>query len=341
MARPKREPEPPEEPVLEGPQEPDELEQAIAGLPRDHSVIALYRIPDQGKPRYVTKLAPDEFDLEQIKRQYGGGRFRYVATQEGIKVQQGHFEIEGEPVLPGRREEASHASEAFGVLGAKLDRLAAGLEARPASEGQDKLMGILVAKLLADKGDSEEKLLEKLSTYKTLFGGGGESSNFTMILEAIKQGMLLSGEGAGASPWVYIMDKLGPSIEKTVEAITSRGSGPEKRPLPPAPVAIQVSDAFRPFAALLKPYLPALIASASVDASPDSWADIIQAHVPEKEREALTAWLRGETWFRDLCGLDNKISLQAAWWQELRGFLLGEPETEEPGDEEPEQPEAA
>ena len=192
MARPKREPEPPEEPVLEGPQEPDELEQAIAGLPRDHSVIALYRIPDQGKPRYVTKLAPDEFDLEQIKRQYGGGRFRYVATQEGIKVQQGHFEIEGEPVLPGRVEQASHASEALGVLGAKLDRLAETLTARP-SESQDKLLGILVAKLLADKGDSEEKLLEKLSTYKTLFGGGGESSNFTMILEAIKQGMLLSG----------------------------------------------------------------------------------------------------------------------------------------------------
>lgn len=338
MGRPRKQELPPEEEAPELPPEPDELEQAIADLPRDFSVITLYRIPDQGKPRYVTKLTPEEFDLEQIKRQYGGGRFRYVALQAGVQVQKGTFEIEGEPVLPGRREEASPVSRDVAALGEKLDRLADSLAARPASEDKDKLMAVLMAKLLENREDGEEKLLGKLSAYKAILGGG-ESSNFAMILDAIKQGMLLSGEGAGASPWVYVIDKLAPSVEKIAGAFSTRGE-PEKRPLVPAPVP-QVSDAFRPFAALLKPYLPALIASASVNASPESWADIIESHVPEKEQAAMAAWLRGETWFTDLCGLDNKISLQAAWWQELRGFLL-EPESgEEPGgDEGPEQPEA-
>jgi hypothetical protein len=324
----KREPDPPDPPFIpETSQEPDELEQAIAGLPKDFSVITLYRIPDQGKPRYVTKLTPDEFDLEQIKRQYGGGRFRYVAIQEGIQVQKGHFEIEGEPVLPGRREEASPVSRDLAALGDKFDRLADSLTARPVSEDKDKLMAVLMAKLLEQKEDSEEKLLAKLSAYKAVLGGG-ESSNFTMILEAIKQGMLLSGEGAGASPWVYIMDKLAPSVEKIAGALT-RGE-PEKKPLAPAPV-LQVSDVFRPFISLLKPYLPALIASASVNASAESWADIIQDNIPEQDFASMQTWLRGETWFKDLSELDRRITLQAAWWQTLRSLLLEPPEGEEPG----------
>ncbi len=275
---------------------PDELEAAIAGLPQDSSVVTLYRIPDQGKARYVTKLTPEDFDLEQIKRQFGGGRFRYVATQDGIKVQQGHFEIEGEPVFGGAKREEPVSRE-VSALGEKLDRLVDTLGARPQSDFQEKLLTILL-----ERGGMHPELLAIVQALAARGGGDREpsqASQLTMLLDAIKQGMMLSG-GGETHPLIYAIEKLSPSIEKTVNALTA-GRPPEKTVEKPAVQAPQVSEACRPFVPLLRMYLPALIAGASMNASAETWADTIEENVPPGELAAMRTWLQGETWFKDLC----------------------------------------
>lgn len=332
------EPEPEPTPEILG--TPDELEQAIAGLPQDSSVITLYRIPDQGKARYVTKLTPEDFDLEQIKRQFGGGRFRYTALQDGIKVQHGTFEIEGEPVLGGaRREEASPVSREVAALTEKLERLVDTLGARPQSDFQEKLLTILLEDRKSRGGLDPELVAAILAAARG--GGGGEpsqASQLTMLLDAIKQGMMLSG-GGGTHPLIYAIEKLTPSIEKTVNALTSQPGAKPAVPEKPALVP-QVSEAFRPFIPLIRPYLAGLISAASVNSNPESWADIIEDTIPQKEQGAMRSWLSGDTWFSDLCALDRRISLQAGWWNTLRGILL-EPGEAPVGEEEEPEPEAA
>ncbi len=342
MGRPRKQELPPEDVGPELPPEPDELEQAIADLPRDFSVITLYRIPDQGKPRYVTKLTPEEFDLEQIKRMYGGGRFRYVALQAGVQVQKGTFEIEGEPVIAGRKEEASPLAGGLAALGDKLDRLSETMTARPASDMQEKLLTTLIAKL-ADRQNDGERLLAQLAALRAagLLGGGGEGAQGSSLLEAVrlvKEGMMLSGGGEGGpvNPFMYAIEKLTPSIEKTVNALTEGKGKPVEKPVPTMP---QVSEACRPFVPILKLYLPALITGASMNASAETWADTIEENVQTEQLEAMRTWLHGETWYKDLCTLDRRIALQAAWWGTLRGLLLEPPEGEEPGGGEVEEPE--
>lgn len=219
------------------------------------------------------------------------------------------------------------------------------LQGRPASDFQEKLLTALIAHLSQEKKtDGEEAFLGKLAALRAagLLGSSGSGEQGSMLLEAVKlvkEGMMLSGgrEGGPASPFLYAIEKLTPSIEKTVDALTAgKGGQPPKVERP----VLQVSEAFRPFVPLIRPYLPALVSAASVNSNPESWAEIIEEAIPEKEREALRGWLQGDTWFRDLCGLDRRISLQAAWWHALRSLLLEPPEGEEPGGGEPE-PEAA
>lgn len=330
------EPEPPSVPEFVGP--PDELEQAIAGLPQDSSVITLYRIPDQGKPRYITKLTPEEFDLEHVKRQFGGGRFRYVALQDGIKVQEGHFDIEGDPILGGGKREEPVSRE-VSALGEKLDRLVDALSSKPASDLQEKLLTAVIAKL-ADRKEDHGDFLSQLAALRAagLFPSGGGEGHGSHLLEAVKlvkEGMMLTGGGeGGTNPWLYAVEKLAPSIEKTVDALTAgKGGQPEKPVEKPVPT-VQVSEACRPFVPILRLYLSALIAGASMNASPETWADTIEENVPPDQLILMRTWLQAETWFKDLCILDRRIGLQAAWWQALRILLLEEtvPE-EEPGPE--------
>ena len=155
-------------------------------------------------------------------------------------------------------------------------------------------------------------------------------------VKLVKEGMMLSGGGEGGpvNPFMFAIEKLTPSIEKTVDALTTGRGAPQEKPVEKS--VLQVSDAFRPFIPLLRPYLPALVSAASINASPESWADIIEESVPEKEREAMRTWLQGETWFKDLTALDRRITLQAGWWHGLRDLLLEPPEAEQEPEPEPE-----
>lgn len=327
--------------------EPDEVERALAGLPSDTSHITLYRVREEGgRPRFIAKLSPGEFDLELIKNAHGGGKFNYVAVRNGIEVGRGTFEIEGESIIfkkpqtrgDGNEPPVEYASR-DAALTTKLDEVIRTLTA-PRSSELTELVKVLLVSLVQSKStsgeDVEGKMLERLITYKNLFTPSGQGSDLNLVLGAVKEGLAL-GSGGEASPWMIFAEKFIPVLERSIDKVVEERKRvvPVSAVRPSPPQLTGASPEFMVVAPMLRPYLPAMILSASHDGNPGAWADIIEPLIPSESKEKCRTWLQGETWFRDLCACDVRIQAQAAWWGELRELLLKgpeaprEPETEE------------
>ena len=114
--------------------------------------LLLYRECPDRKLRYLTTYAPEAFDLKQIRRRFGGGRFWVFAKRWGKIIRRRVFEIEGQPII--RRRGWNSASTAGSAVGDLIDELAAELrtcrmEVATLKERQEelqRLLGFLVQK---------------------------------------------------------------------------------------------------------------------------------------------------------------------------------------------------
>lgn len=106
--------------------EPDEVAAAFANLTVKSDVqLPLYRERPHGTLAYLTTFTPNTFDLTQIRRQYGGGRYCVYVTRDGCHVNKRRFALEGAPII---RTRASGSTTMAGkTLGRFLDQVPAEL----------------------------------------------------------------------------------------------------------------------------------------------------------------------------------------------------------------------
>ncbi len=319
-----------------------DLEQALSGLPQEDSIIYLYRMYDRGRPKFLGKLEPGEFDLEGIKDQYGGGRFRYVAKKSGAIYKQGQFEIEGEPRTKHIIDDGANGQTTIGnydVIKMMQDEIAS-LKSELIKKTQEKdstlatLIASLVQKSQTSVEDVEANLLSKLTLYKGLFSGSEKSSvdiSTEAIMNAISKGMEIAGLSSGdnSSIWLKVLEGL----KEPLTAIAMNASRPVVGTIPKRPISVKPVEvkSMNPLLELIKPYIPMIIISASKNSDPSIYADMVLDHVPDDKHPEIKTWLAGDQWFSDLISVDNRIALQASWWSELRSMILQsmEPEKEE------------
>lgn len=310
---------------------PDDLDEALSELEEDTKGIYFYRMYERGRPKFLEMMVVGQFSLQSFRDAYGGGRYRYRAKKKDGKVKQGQFEIDGEPMLqpPQRTFQPmtglSH-SEAFAQIMSRVDKLETQRSQHSMTEG---LTEKLLLGFMAQKEDTDERIINKLSAYKTLFSGGGSEGIGRSLVDTIKElaPILAGGE---ISPWMMMIDKLGPILEKVAGSLTttavrpgqpvSRPPGPGPTPLP-GPVPNQGPDKF-PVDTIVRPYIPMFLTAAGRDADPSPYVEIVMDQTPEDQKAGLLAWLQTNDWWPDLVKLDNRIGLQAAWWGELHGLLL-------------------
>ena len=340
MARPSKAVEPesisgPSVIDLNDQQQIEDFEGIIAQLPSDQKAVALYRIADLGRPRFLCSLLPTEFSLDTIQERYGGGKYRveYLNPQTNTKLRQA-FEIEGEPILQRqiKRENSlsqSQPSSEFS-LAEELRKLREELNEVKRGGFQERLLELVLTKNQAPAPPSLQERLMELKLMREAFGPTPGSVGTNEIFTAMKSGMDLVADGLGGrgsdstSKWLSIVDKYAPMVmgmlTKVVLPQQPMYNGTAPNPAQPeimAPQNGQTSPSkFSEIAPNLKAIAPLFIAAASMNRHPASCIESVYPLIPAQHIPAILDWLNSPNWFADLCTVDERIALQAAWWQE-------------------------
>ena len=215
------------------------------------------------------------------------------------------------------------------------------------------------------KSDRRE-FLEELVMFKSLFAPPSNpvADNSKMVTELIQKGLEIganaaSGEAPGNS-WISIIRELLPIAQQAISAAVAKQNAmlTVSRPIQPAPVAsngtapvnnplkvdgiadilpgmnreVKPTSGFATIAPMLTVYAPLLIGLASRDGDPNTAIELIENNLSDEQKPHVIEWLGSPSWFTDLCSVDRRIELQAAWWHELQSALLatlrGETEAE-------------
>jgi acyl-CoA-binding protein len=313
--------EPPAEEMTfsETPEDVSELDEQLAGLPSENTVLYLWRMYDRGRPKYLHRMEPGEFDIESIKHMHGGGRFRYVVKQRGEgTVREGQFEIDGVP-NPTPSLTGSIPSPTLTVEGSVNDRILRIEESLKRQEQtlSDKLLTLLVSK---PSDDGEDRLLQRMNLYKSLFAPDAGSGK--AVVETVKELLPLMSAGDGGSLWPLLIDKLGPMLEKLTVPQT---------PLPiqtPPPAGSPTLQTAGPQDSILSQSIQSILhlmlqaASRNLDPAPYATmaADFLTDQ-PTLRDTALSVMSRPD-WFNWLARMEPRVKLQEAWWRECHQQTL-------------------
>lgn len=180
----------------------------------------LYRQPTDGTPsgawgRYLTR-GNGPFDLEAIRRLFGGGRFRVMVRRGKEFVQGLTFEVEGAPIMPQQPAAAPSTPdppagvlEAIRAMGDRLDRLQQHVERAPATRETDPFELAL-------------RLAERMRPQ-------GETAGFETLSRVFQQGIELGLRSEGGDSWASVAREIGPKLlelgERFLGAARPGGTG--------------------------------------------------------------------------------------------------------------------
>lgn len=333
--------------------EPSDVERIFQELPDDEESISLFRMYDQGRPKFVDKLQPQEFDLREIKKRYGGGRYKVVH-----KEMSKYLEIEGEPVLAIPKASRDEETGIFVKRGETIERVVEperiytrnwdelNERLRDIEQGNNKkgtnandtLELVKTVLSLTQQGDSRKEIFEQLGLLKGLMSPQNPIQMQTgEIMNILKLGKEMASNMAedGGSKWIDIIERvLNSPLAATVGNMVRNSSAVTGRPInPPAvptketvissPPPDQPLTGFATVAPYLQPYLPMFMASAAALTEPVELVNSTVSLIPIDKYPLVANWLNSPTWFQDLLTLDPRIEAQSGWWQGFREELLG------------------
>lgn len=222
--------------------EPDELDRAIADLPSGESFITIYRVRPQGQghPLFVASYTPEEFSLEMIQQNHGGGKYNLWAKRGHEVIKKMRVEIEGEPktgtVPVGnaylRRVNAQGKPVFLTKREAEQEETTTIVKA-----GGDPLMILLIQEIKSLKdaiggggapsgGFSRKDFLEELITYKQLFSSNPVGDQSNMIATILQKGLEIGARAAngdvGGNSWVDTIRELIPVAQQALTSLASK-----------------------------------------------------------------------------------------------------------------------
>jgi len=261
-----------------------DLDTLMAELPEAPVIVVLHRVNDKETTQwdYLDRMAANDFTLEAVKQQYGGGKYR--ATIFGVAnrhLRRVPFRIDPRfkpaalaAIVPG----SSEVSRIENAIAALADVVTRAVTARAPAVERDPL-------------DVALKIVEIMR------GGNAPVSPTSELVKTLREGMDLGREigertagGNGGGDGDSFASAL-KSVEPLIGAVADRlrAEPPRRRALPagpsepaPAPAAHSEAsvpmapvDSGPPWAAQVRPHLPHLVSLARINANPESWADAI------------------------------------------------------------------
>jgi len=341
---------------------PGELDLLLAGLPSDDAKVKLYRVKAQGTPAFIAEFSPRDFSEEAIRNTYGGGKYRYVAIENGVVAKQGNFEIEGEPKEPskpvykkyiqtsrGLKLVFSNPDDAEVILDSVTGEPVKNKPSLNTATTADPVMLLLLQEIRglkeqltrAPEHKTNKDMVAELLMYKELFSSPKQEPQSVemskMVVDLIQKGMeVASAAENGGSPWMSVLDKVLPTLDKAFSTLAiSMQRAKVNQPVngaivvpQPQPQQVTAEPAnipatgFDSIADKLRAYLSTFLQAASSQTDPSILVDLTIPNIPESNKQIVIDWLESEQWFSDLLKLHPMIAGQQAWWTDYRNILL-------------------
>jgi len=310
------------------------LESELDGLSGSNGAyVNVYRLV-QGKPdAYLIRLAPEDFSIESIKQQYGGGVYRIRAYRRNELRQSRIFRNDIINIADAPKEpEKPLAPPPPDVLPALIAAL---------QDGFARLGAIIVE---ARPRESEEQMLNKMLVYKQLFSSaptGPTSPPMTEMLGAVKEVLALSntmreysGNGEGGGPdgmsvLMKAMDTFGKPLVEGVMAAQQAQAQAQAQAMPPAPGpvlpapapqaqhSVQKSEADM-MKTVVRMYLGELVNAAAGKGDVNLYADVILDRVPDATLDEL---VMPADWFERMVRIQPAVAQHREWFTQLRGIV--------------------
>jgi hypothetical protein len=316
---------------------------AELGAAGSGAFVTVYRAPTRPgqQEAYLGRWEAAEFTLEDLKARHGGGVYNVRGYRPKLEGEKGP---DNKRLFVNRQitiEEARDAKPpiAAAVAGAPADLVGVFAEiARMQAAGFDKL-GQLIAQSRGAAGD-EDKFLERMARYKTLFSHGDGFSPDKMLtmmsgIVTAATGMkdLVGDVGGGKDTndldvLMKAMDLFGRPV---VEAIARGAGAAAALPAPaagPGTPPTEGSDMNAAQLVMVRHQLKKLCTKAAANSDPQLWAEVIVDEVPRAKLEEL---LGTPAWFDRMCALEPACRNYPAWFTALRDEVSALLTPDDPG----------
>lgn len=284
-----------------------DLERVLSEVGTSAKYIALSRFDSQAKKwAYVEKISIEDFDLESVKTEYGGGNYRGRVYGESGYIRHISFVIDSRfmprPVLPptAALSNSNPPAEGLGEIKDLLKTLVA-MQLQPRTDPMD--MAIRLAEVLRGSGASVVAPATPM----------GFSEMFSIFKEGMSLGQAASG---GEASYLPVIEKVGLPL---VEAIKSFSKNPPSQPIlnkvnggPPlnAPTP-QTPEQY------LQSSLPKIVALASAKKDPHLYADVVLDQLPESAYDYLFSVSQRPDCVSFLSSLNPGVKEHEAWFLEF------------------------
>lgn len=281
----------PEEPAEKPEDDLEEIYRLADEIAEEGGYVRVYRRDDRGKPRYLTRWGADAFDLEDLRRQFGGGSFQIrFHDGEGKYHLQKTVYIEGPPKHPGEEEEEEREEKGRrGEVAARVAQLADDLKEMrrdlQRNAGDFNRAGADPASMLLNMMQVIQKANEPLMTAvleRARERDGDPDSAVDRLLEGIQLGRELGG-GPAMPAWERAVQRYLPAL-KDLSAGAPGASGGAPGPGPAASPAPATEEANVPpyrWYPFLAPHLRKLVSWADAGKDPQLRAWVWLEDIPE------------------------------------------------------------
>jgi hypothetical protein len=304
-----------------------------------------------GKPGeasgYCATYDAGDLSLDAIREQFGGGKYRIrVVDQGGKYIGNATVEIVG---LPKPAAPVTPAAAPVHDLGGIAEIIAAMRPPAPDAAAGDRVTTMLLAMMenqgkmfqammSRDKGPSITEILALVQNK-----GGGDKSQVELLLEGLKLGRELGGDGGGSELDVANkgLDVLGQLIaQKQTEQAPAVPMAPRALPAP-ATAATPAAPAGGQDMGLiqklnwLRAQATALVGQAKRQKNPELYAEVMLDNLPPFiTAEEILQRLQAPDAVAQLAQLNAEVSQYAEWFEDFRQSVIElltatpEPETD-------------
>lgn len=339
----------------------DDLDAVLADLGGEQdALITVSKVNRQGKREIVERYHPADFDLFNLRDQFGGGEY-FLTGRRGNKIAPG---FPKKVILAEPREKPRQADQGGNLAEVMREGFA---QQQQQMENFFKLMMTNQPHTSQPDPDAVRRgVMNDIIQMKEIFGGGQQSQGIgpEKVLELLKTGMDLGKESAGGER--SMLDVLTETVKTFGEPISNAIKQQQMMAARQQPAASQPGQTAQPVTAaqtgeaqpagdpasdtedqqvqMMKMYVGHLVNEAMNGGDPYLWADVIISKVPEADLKVILQQMDPVDY---LGNIDNRVFTYREWFAELGADLkkqLGIPDVSgpsettkpaEPGDGEP------
>lgn len=315
----------------------DDLDAVLADLGGEQdALITVSKVNRQGKREIVERYHPADFDLFNLRDQFGGGEY-FLTGRRGNKIAPG---FPKKVILAEPREKPRQADQGGNLADVMRDGFA---QQQQMMENFIKLMMTNQPNASQPDPDAVRRgIMQDMIQMKELFNNGQQSEGIgpEKVLELLKTGMELGKESAGGDSSLLDVltqtvrtfgEPISQAIKQQQAAAAQQQTAPgQGQALASTQTGVHAADPQQAGAQaettqtedeqvkMMKMYVAHLVREATNGGDPLLWADVIISKVPEADLKTILQQMDPVDY---LGNIDNRVYHYREWFAELGADL--------------------